>query len=256
MGGVARTRPVKDARGRVPRVCRVAPDLTAVERVFDSLVPDSLAPLVRVGAIVRVPLHGRRVRGWVVDDDVTPGTGERLLELRALSSDGPSRDVVALTDWIAWRWSGPRIAVLRSASAPNRVAPTPTPSELALLNPPSSASGAQVRLRRVVRTPPLADRRAQVAAMCPPDGSTIVAVADPSRARSLAQYLRAAGRTVAFLHSDESDAARTDAWRRAARGDCVVVGGRVAALAPVPDLGAVFVVDDADEALQEERSPT
>jgi primosomal protein N' (replication factor Y) len=36
----------------------------------------------------------------------------------------------------------------------------------------------------------------------------------------------------------------------------IVVGGRVAALAPVPDLRAAIVVDDADEALQEERSPT
>ncbi len=36
----------------------------------------------------------------------------------------------------------------------------------------------------------------------------------------------------------------------------MVVGGRSAALAPVPDLSAAIVVDDADEALQEERSPT
>ncbi len=58
------------------------------------------------------------------------------------------------------------------------------------------------------------------------------------------------------MHSFETDAARTDGWRRAAGGDCVVVGGRIAALAPVPDLRAAIVVDDADEALQEERSPT
>jgi primosomal protein N' (replication factor Y) len=242
----------------VPRVCRVAPDVTAVERVFDYLVPDPLAPLVRVGAIVRVPLHGRRVRGWVVEDDVTPATDERLLELLAVASDGPTADVVALADWIAWRWSGPRIAVLRSASAPNRVPPTPgSPSspEPASERSHRGSSVTQVR-KRVVRTPPLADRRETVAAMCPVDGSTIVAVADPSRARSLAQYLRGAGRTVAFLHSDDPDAARTDSWRRSARGDCVVVGGRAAALAPVPDLAAAVVVDDADEALQEERSPT
>jgi primosomal protein N' len=54
----------------VARVCRVVPDITAVEREFDYSVPDPLAALVRVGAIVRVPLHGRRVRGWVVADDV------------------------------------------------------------------------------------------------------------------------------------------------------------------------------------------
>jgi len=44
-----------------------------------SAVPDALAPRVRVGAIVRVPLHGRKVRGWVVEDDVVPAatTGTR-----------------------------------------------------------------------------------------------------------------------------------------------------------------------------------
>src|SRR4029077_16097277 len=72
----------------------------------------------------------------------------------------------------------------------------------------------------------------------------------------LAQFLRSRGRDVAFVHSDESDAARTIAWRRETQGGCVVVGGRSAVLAPVPDLAAAIVVDDADEALQEERSPT
>ena len=239
----------------MPRICRVAPDLTAIERVFDYVVPDAFAPLVRVGTIVRVPLHGRRVRGWVVADDVTSETNERLLEVQAVASDGPPAEVVDLADWIAWRWSGPKIAVLRSSSPPNRVAPTKQvePAWIAGRRDPSVTP---VRRNLVVRRPPLLDRRELVASMCAGDGSTLVAVADGSRARSLAQYLRRAGRDVALVHSDESDAARTDAWRRAARGGCVVVGGRTAALAPVPDLAAAFVVDDADEALQEERSPT
>jgi primosomal protein N' (replication factor Y) len=36
----------------------------------------------------------------------------------------------------------------------------------------------------------------------------------------------------------------------------VVVGGRTAVWAPVPDLAAVIVVDEADEALEDERAPT
>jgi primosomal protein N' (replication factor Y) len=239
----------------VPRICRVAPDVTAVERAFDYLVPDTLSPLIRVGTIVRIPLHGRRVRGWVVADDVTADTTERLLEVLAVASDGPPAGVVDLAGWIAWRWAGPRIAVLRSASAPNRVAPTPAPNRagpVSAPHPSATSSGAV----RIVRRPPLADRRALVASMCAPAGSTLVAVADGSRARSLAQYLRRAGRDVALVHSDESHAARTAGWRRAAAGECVVVGGRSAALAPVPDLSAAIVVDDADEGLQEERSPT
>ncbi len=239
----------------MPRVCRVAPDVTAVERVFDYVVPDALAPLVRVGAIVRVPLHGRRVRGWVVADSVTPETEERLLDVLAVASQGPTAEVVALSDWIAWRWSGPRVAVLRSASPPNRVAPDPPGPEPAWVGDRIGSEVTPVRAV-VVRRAPLSDRRELVASMCADDGSTIVAVADASRGRSLAGFLGRAGREVAFLHSDDTDAQRTAAWRRAAQGSCVVVGGRTAALAPVPDLAAAIVVDDADEALQEERSPT
>ena len=95
-----------------------------------------------------------------------------------------------------------------------------------------------------------------MAALCASEGSTIVCVADAGRSRALAKYLREAGRAVAIMHSFEKDAERTRAWRRATEGECIVIGGRIAALAPVPDLAAAIVVDDADEALQEERSPT
>jgi len=232
------------------RVCRVLPDVTAVDRAFDYSVPEALDALVRVGAIVRVPLHGRRVRGWVVEDAVGPGSSTgTLLDVLSVVSAGPPPDVVALTEWIAWRWAGPRVAVLRSASAPNHVQPS------AGRGGPEPARPQPERMR-VIRQPPLLDRRAQVAALCADHGSTIVCVADAGRSRALASYLVRQGRDVALLHSFEADAARTEGWRRAAEGDCVVVGGRIAALAPVPDLSAAIVVDDADEALQEERSPT
>ncbi len=232
------------------RACRVLPDVTAVDRAFDYSVPDALVGLVRVGAIVRVPLHGRRVRGWVVEAAVEPDPGTAaLLDVLAVVSAGPPPDVVALTNWIAWRWSGPRVAVLRSASAPNHVVPVGVGTDA----PGASNAAAPTR---VIRQPPLLDRRAQVAALCADSGSTIVCVADAGRSRALASYLSREGREVALLHSFESDAKRTEGWRRASRGGCIVVGGRIAALAPVPDLRAAIVVDDADEALQEERSPT
>ena len=52
-------------------VARVHVDVPALDREFDYLVPEKLRASVRVGTIVRVPLHGRRVRGWVtaVADD-------------------------------------------------------------------------------------------------------------------------------------------------------------------------------------------
>ena len=46
------------------------PDVTAVDKAFDYLVPADLARLVRAGAVVRVMLAGRKVRCWVLDPDV------------------------------------------------------------------------------------------------------------------------------------------------------------------------------------------
>jgi primosomal protein N' (replication factor Y) len=226
----------------LPRVCRVLPDLTAVDRAFDYTI-DADVP---VGTIVRVPLHGRRVRGWIIDIDVEPETA-KLLDVLGVVSAGPSPAVVELSEWVAHRWCGPRVAVLRSASAPNNVVWSVSDRKRALTH----QSGATV-----VRWPPLLDRRETVAAMCATEGSSIVCVADAGRSRALASYLQQQGCNVAVLHSFLTDAERTQAWRRAAAGECIVVGGRIAALAPVPDLAAAVVVDDADEALQEERAPT
>jgi primosomal protein N' (replication factor Y) len=226
------------------RVVRVLPDVTAIDRAFDYTTDRDLS----VGTIVRVPLHGRRVRGWVLAADVEPAS-ERLLEVIGVVSAGPPADVVALTEWVAWRWCGPRAAVLRSASPPNNVAVEHHVCAVPLRKRQGTA-------QTVVRTPPLRDRRSTVARACADKGSTIVCVADAGRARAIASFLREQGRAVAVMHSFESDAQRTAAWRRAAQGECIVVGGRIAALAPVPDLASAIVVDDADEALQEERSPT
>ena len=78
-------------------------------------------------------------------------------------------------------------------------------------------------------------------------GPTLVVVPSPDRARLDAIRLRRAGLSVAVCPQE---------WAAAAAGVDVVIGSRVAAWAPCPDLAAVVVVDEHDEALQEERSPT
>jgi len=275
------------------RVCRVVADIPAIEREFDYQVPDELAADVRVGSIVRVRLHGRRVRGWVVADDVVPQVApSRLAPLVALSSEGPPPAVLDLCRWTAHRFVGSPVALYRSASPPNNVAPGTLSTPLAPLAPQGSSTplaplarmlsplaplapqgegsgqGADRELvsrlmeqlgsahRRAIWWPPLRDRRALVLELMAPVGSTIVVTSDPNRADALVATLRRLGAAVVAWHADLSDRARTDAWRRAASGGCVVVGGRTSVFAPLPDLAAALIVDDLDEALQEERQPT
>ncbi|MCU1426959.1 MAG: replication restart helicase PriA [Actinomycetia bacterium] len=251
------------------RVCRVVPDVTALERSFDYLVPDDIGASLRVGTIVRVPLHGRRVRAWVVEDGVEPETDPaKLLAVHSVVSAGPPADVVALAEWTARRWCGPRVAVLRTASPPNNVrdhAPAIVERNAVAITDPTNdversadaiALDASLSARAVLQWPPLVDRRRLVERLIAPAGSTIIAVADGSRAAALVDSLARRGHRALLLHSDASAAVRTRAWSDARAGHCVVIGGRVVAFAPVPDLAAAIVVDDADEALQEERVPT
>lgn len=244
--------------GRGTRVCRVVVDVLAVERAFDYLVPDELAAVVEVGTIVRVGLHGRRVRGWVVADDVeSEAPAGRLRPLLGVVSAGPPAEVVELTAWAAWRFAGPRLPLLRTASPAAIITPglapaSPTGSRLAPPDSEAAALGAEATelATAVVRWPPAADPAPLVAALLPSAGSAIVVVPD-ARATVLARKLGA----VAYL-SEGRPVERARAWKRARQGNCVVIGGRSAVFAPVPDLAVVVVLDEGAEALKEERSPT
>ncbi|HMC40992.1 MAG TPA: hypothetical protein VKI19_15105, partial [Acidimicrobiales bacterium] len=102
------------------RVVKVLPDVPAIDRVFDYSVPPELGELP-VGTMVRIPLHGRRVGGWVVGTANEPGTDRPLQPVAKVRGFGPPPELVDLTSWAAWRWAGPRVPFLRTASPANAV---------------------------------------------------------------------------------------------------------------------------------------
>ena len=234
---------------------RVLPDVAALDRPLDYWAPpETAAP---VGTVVRVPLHGRRVRGWVLAVADAPDVDADLVRpVRAVVSAGPPPDVVALCEWAAWRWAGPRAIFLRAASPPNIVAVHPVEPDVAVHPPLDGPLTLPTRARRLVVWPPARPRAELVASLLAAEGSTIVVAPDPTERTRLLAAAAATARPVVEVHGDASDAARTEAWETARHGACVVIGGRVAALAPVPDLSAAVVLDDADGALVDERAPT
>ena len=248
------------------RVCRVQPDVPAVARAFDYLVPPELGDAVTVGTIVRIPLHGRRVRGWVLADDVKSEVAiAELRPLRAVVSAGPPPEIVALAQWAAWRWAGPVATFLRAASPPS-IVPVGQPPEVDTALYPvaplpdafsaEAADGFGAAKVRVVTWPPGDDRRALVRSFLAPEGSTLIVVPEPVRAGGLVAAIAADGREVIHLHGGLSDRERTELWSEVRRGATVVVGGRASVWLPIPDLRAVVVIDDSDESLQDERAPT
>ena len=252
---------------------RVVPDVPAIHRRFDYLVPPTMEGAVRIGSRVRIELHGRRVAGWVVEADVgvTPGVSPK--PLAASSGDGPPPPVVALAQWAAWRWAGPLSSFLGTASPPRIVRGTwvPTPARRAVSDgtlrpeaedrPPSPgggsidlvdealATGGPTGRPAIIRLAPTLDATLVTLELVHRTGPCGVLVIVPSHARAavMATRLRRAGLSVALM---------PEGWEEAATGSSIVVGTRAAAWAPVPRLQAAVVLDAHDEAYREERSPT
>jgi primosomal protein N' (replication factor Y) len=235
------------------RVVRVLPDVAALGRPFDYEVPAGWGDQVAVGTRVRIPLHGRRVGGWVLQDDVEPETGRDTKALAKISGMGPPASVVALAEWAAWRWSGPLSALLTVAS-PDRVirtlptaprrAPAPAlPGEDPVARATAVALG-EVGTPTLVRVPPATDLIGAVfAALAAASGPVLVLVPNVGWADRLRARLARRG-----FHA-------TGSWAEAAGGWPVVVGSRGAAFAPIGPLGAAIVLDAHDASYREERSP-
>ncbi|MGI8758538.1 MAG: hypothetical protein ACR2K0_04460 [Acidimicrobiales bacterium] len=226
------------------------PDVLAIDKAFDYLVPEALDGEVRVGTIVRVALHGRRVRGWVVADDVAPATGRALRPLARVSGHGPGAELIELARWAAWRWAGPTVRFLRTASPLTAVRALPT---VAPAPAPAKAGGGDEVAREALARPRAVVRRAPTTDVLPlvleaaRRGTTLVVAPSQAMATDLCRRLRTEGVRSALMPRG---------WAQAAAGARVVVGTRAAAWAPAIDLAAVIVVDEHDEAHQEEASPT
>jgi primosomal protein N' (replication factor Y) len=264
---------------------RVRTDVPALSRLFDYAVPDSWTDDVVVGTRVRVALHGRRVGGWVVDDDVTPPEGVEPLPLKGWSGWGPPPPVVDLAEWAAWRWAGPVPFFLGVASPPRPVRRLPAVPEGAGdsgggadRGPHGPDSGPRATAfddmvaRAVVAGAVVAG--AVVAGAVGEGTSTVLRIppttdlidlvlsvvrAPETAARpggvlvlvpSVGWAERLCGRLVRRGYRATTD------WAAARAGWPIVVGSRAAAWAPLPEVSAALVLDAHDESYREESAPT
>jgi primosomal protein N' (replication factor Y) len=86
----------------------------------------------------------------------------------------------------------------------------------------------------------------------------LVIVPEIALAAPLLDRLRAAlpGEGIGLLHSALADGERADEWRRIRRGELrVVVGTRIAVLAPLADPGLIVVDEEHDPSYKSDRTP-
>ena len=235
------------------RMVRVLPDLTGLDKQFDYLVPDSLAADVTSGRSCGCRSTGgayaagsrRSTRRW---RSTRPGSSRSPSSRRA----GPSAELIELAE-LGIGAMGRRPA----PAVPRRGEPTDQRHEPAVVRP-RTRRGARRRpsvAERLNCSPKVGEswcsrrRRhpsmAIVAAAL--HGPAFVVMPTVARAEAMGAALGRRGLRVAVVPRQ---------WALAAAGADVVIGARGAAWAPCPQLGVAIVVDEHDEALQEERNPT
>ncbi len=236
-------------------VARVVPDVTGVDKVFDYLIPSELQEVIGVGDRVRVPLHGRNVPGWVTaigstSEGFTEVDETKLRSVIKRLGFGPSGEIVQLALWASHRWCGRLRAFFVAASPSTLVATLPTARyqrDQVKVAGDAAISLAVIESRSLlVQRGPLKSP-VDVLVGAALSGPTLVIVPTVVRARLFAASLKRHGFTVAVL---------PDEWGSAAGGVDVAIGSRTAVFARVPDLRSLVVIDEHDDSLREERTPT
>jgi len=238
-------------------IARIVPDVTGVDKVFDYLIPETLVGNICVGDRVRVPLHNRNVAGWVLQlgDTATQFSDvdeSRLLSVIKVLGKGPSQEIVDLARWAAHMWVGRLRAFFVAASPATLVASLPGSRYTQVSTrkkfdaDPQAIDAINAAGIAVLRRGPACSPRSLVLTAAS-QGPVLVVIPTLNRARLMAASLREYGLSVAVMPQD---------WAVAAGGVDVVIGARSAVWSSVPLLKSVIVIDEHDDALQEERSPS
>jgi primosomal protein N' (replication factor Y) (superfamily II helicase) len=243
-----------------------------LDRPFTYRLPEALRGAVHLGSRVKVPFGGRRrVDGWVVGraDELPADARDLLRVVSPLPVFGPGE--LELLRWVADRYAGTVVDALRLA-VPARVAAVDAAvaaevpgrgTDRGARREPAAGGDPLVDLAAGAvywRPLPGEDRGARVTALVEAavaaGRGAIVVTPEVAAGSAVGDAVRKAFPDAADLASDLSDRRRYRAWAELRRGRrLVVVGGRSAVLAPLPDLGCVIVDDEANFAHKEQRTP-
>lgn len=226
------------------RAVQVVTEVAALNRPFDYLVTDATTH-VAPGDRVRVSLHNRSVRGWVV------GEAPLERELKPLVKwlgYGPPTNVVDLARWASWRWYAPWSRFLATASPPRVVTALPaTPAKRPLA--PTQRVTLEVAPGVLTLAPTIDPLDVILSAyqQCyDREGSLLVLVPHEAWARRVRERLERRG--VEVCDGDD--------WPRVRAQWPVVVATRGGALAPTPRVAGAVVLDADDESFRSTSAPT
>ena len=214
---------------------------------------------VAVGRVVRVPVGGRRARGFVVE--LGEQENSRLRAISALSGRSPVFDQRLLVSirWAAEHYVAPLAVVLERCVPPN-VPPAPL-VRLAALGTEVGESGGPFTtegVRAVAGSLETVWRYGgDLRRIVESGGGVLVVVPSQVEADLVARSLHPVlGERVRMVHGEMEAKAVTAAWRAAAHQPSVLVSTPRTALWHLLGLRLAIIVEDGRRAMKDRQTPT
>ena len=217
-----------------------------------------------IGSIVRVPLSGRRVRGWVVEVGVP--TDRKLREISSVSGVGPVFDnrLLAALEWAANHYVAPLSVLLAQATPPNLPRnpgapgqPIPIEStshplhEIAL----AAAEGRRQTTQALVGTWGDLSWLPALGPVINAGKTAAVIVATVAEAERIRQAWREHGHSAVGV-AGGTDAELTSAWEELQASGKLLIGTPRVASWQINGLALALVLEEGRRAMKERQTPT
>jgi primosomal protein N' (replication factor Y) len=244
----------------------VVPDVPshAVDEGFWYSIPEPLADRVEVGSAVRVPLGGRRVRGFVVELGLR--ASDRLRDIAQVSGRSTvlSPGLIESLRWASQHYVAPLGPMLARATPPN-VAPGPPRAEAstnrlrtdhALADLVDAAAAGRRHVPVVLLEHPPTGIP-ELARDCVAAGVSLLVVAPTAlEVVQIGAAIETAGVGVSTVVPDMADKDVTGVWRRARHLPGVTVGTPKVAAWPIRTPAIFLAVEESRRSMKERQSPT
>jgi primosomal protein N' (replication factor Y) (superfamily II helicase) len=246
---------------------RVVPDVAsfAVDEGFWYIVPEHLSDDIHIGSIVRVPLSGRRVRGWVVER--SDGREGRLKEIAAVSGMAPvfDEDLLGSLLWAARHYVAPVSVLLGRSTPPNLPRKIPAAELVPDRDAPTTALGDVVaKSAGAERSPTMAlvgnwRRLSWLEALGPvmsAGRSVLVIAASTAEVTEIADRATDVWGELVVTIAGEDDKTDTRSWQSAQSPPRLVIGTPKSASWRIGGLGLAIVLEEGRRAMKDRQTPT
>lgn len=237
-----------------------------MDRGFWYRIPEHLADETTVGRLVRVPLSGRRVRGWIVE--IADESEESLKEIAAVSGDTPvfGPELLQTLEWAAIHYVAPLSVLLGKATPPNlprrieastALRPASRHEAHAIDEMAASAiAGSRRPSQALVGNWQRLDWPGALRPVISSGRSVLVVAATAAEVEAISRVSEPLIGASPVAVAGEDDAVITAAWEQAQFPGRLVVGTPRTSTWQIAGLSLVVVLEEGRRAMKERQTPT